>query len=81
MASIEELKQLSILEVAESLGMQLHRTGSHTYAWQEHDSFTINTRDNYSNWFSRSTGGDVIKMVQVVQEETSGQAISFYFIN
>ena len=77
MASIEELKQLSILEVAESLGMQLHRTGSHTYAWQEHDSFTINTRDNYFNWFSRSTGGDVIKMVQVVQEETSGQAISF----
>ena len=77
MASIEEQKQLSILEVAESLGMQLHRTGSHTYAWQEHDSFTINTRDNYFNWFSRSTGGDVIKMVQVVQEETSGQAISF----
>ena len=77
MASIEELKQLSILEVAESLGMQLHRTGSHTYAWQEHDSFTINTRDNYFNWFARSTGGDVIKMVQVVQEETSGQAISF----
>ncbi len=77
MASIEELKQLSILEVAESLGMQLHRTGSHTYAWQEHDSFTINTRDNYFNWFARSTGGDVIKMVQVVQEETSGQAVSF----
>ncbi|WP_416468579.1 PBECR4 domain-containing protein [Streptococcus thermophilus] len=77
MASIEELKQLSILEVAESLGMQLHRTGSHTYAWQEHDSFTINTRDNYFNWFARSTGGDVIKMVQVVQEETSGQDVSF----
>ncbi|HFU4060256.1 TPA: PBECR4 domain-containing protein [Streptococcus suis] len=77
MASIEELKQLSILEVAESLGMQLHRTGSHTYAWMEHDSFTINVRDNYFNWFARSTGGDVIKMVQVVQEELTGEKLSF----
>ena len=77
MASIEELKQLSILEVAESLGMQLHRTGSHTYAWQEHDSFTINTRDNYFNWFARSIGGDVIKMVQIVQEEMTGESVSF----
>ncbi len=77
MASIEELKQLSILEVAESLGMQLHRTGSYTYAWMEHDSFTINVRDNYFNWFARSTGGDVIKMVQVVQEELTGEKLSF----
>lgn len=77
MASIEELKQLSILEVAESLGMQLYRTGSHTYAWQEHDSFTINTRDNYFNWFARSIGGDVIKMVQIVQEEMTGESVSF----
>ncbi|HEM3715631.1 TPA: toprim domain-containing protein [Streptococcus suis] len=77
MASIEELKQLSILEVADSLGMSLQRTGSHTYAWEEHDSFTINVRDNYFNWFARSTGGDVIKMVQVVQEELTGEKLSF----
>ncbi|HGO5802026.1 TPA: PBECR4 domain-containing protein [Streptococcus equi subsp. zooepidemicus] len=77
MASIEELKQLSILEVADRLGMQLERTGSHTYAWTEHDSFTINVRDNYFNWFSRSTGGDVIKMVQVVQEELTGEKLTF----
>lgn len=77
MASIDELKQLAILEVADSLGMQLQRTGSHTYAWMEHDSFTINVRDNYFNWFARSTGGDVIKMVQVVQEELTGEKLSF----
>ena len=77
MASIEELKQLAILEVADSLGMQLQRTGNHTYAWMEHDSFTINVRDNYFNWFARSTGGDVIKMVQVVQEELTGEKLSF----
>ncbi|WP_159334892.1 PBECR4 domain-containing protein [Streptococcus equi] len=77
MASIEELKQLSILEVADRLGMQLERTGSHTYAWTEHDSFTINVMDNYFNWFSRSTGGDVIKMVQVVQEELTGEKLTF----
>lgn len=77
MASIEELKQLSILEVAESLGMRLHRSGSHTYVWEEHDSFTINARDNYFNWFARSTGGDVIKMVQVIQEELTGEQLSF----
>lgn len=77
MASIDELKQLAILEVADSLGMQLQRTGNHTYAWMEHDSFTINVRDNYFNWFARSTGGDVIKMVQVVQEELTGEKLSF----
>lgn len=77
MASIEELKALSILEVAESLGMSLQRTGSYTYAWKEHDSFTINVRENYFNWFARSNGGDVIKMVQVVQEELTGEKLSF----
>lgn len=77
MASIEELKALSILEVAESLGMNLQRTGSYTYAWKEHDSFTINVRENYFNWFARSNGGDVIKMVQVVQEELTGEKLSF----
>lgn len=77
MASIEELKALSILEVADKLGMNLKRTGSHTHAWTEHDSFTINARDNYFNWFARSMGGDVIKMVQVVQEELTGQKVSF----
>lgn len=77
MASIEELKALSILEVAESLSMNLQRTGSYTYAWKEHDSFTINVRENYFNWFARSNGGDVIKMVQVVQEELTGEKLSF----
>nr|WP_270618974.1 PBECR4 domain-containing protein [Streptococcus sanguinis] len=57
--------------------MSLQRTGSYTYAWEEHDSFTINVRENYFNWFARSNGGDVIKMVQVVQEELTGEKLSF----
>ena len=77
MASVEELKRLSILDVAASLGIQLKRTGSHTYSWVEHDSFTINAQENYFNWFARSKGGDVFNMVQVVQEELTGQQISF----
>ncbi len=77
MASVEELKRLSILDVAASLGIQLKRTGSHTYSWDEHDSFTINTQENYFNWFARSKGGDVFNMVQVVQEELTGQQVSF----
>ncbi len=77
MASIEELKQLSILEVAEKLGMSLNREGSGSYSWKEHDSFVINTRGNYYNWFSRGEGGDVIKMVQVVREELTGEKLSF----
>lgn len=77
MASIEELKQLSILEVAESLGMSLNREGSGSYSWKEHDSFVINARGNYYNWFSRGEGGDVIKMVQVVREELTGEKLSF----
>lgn len=77
MASIEELKRLSILEVAEQLGMQLKRVGNQTYIWKKHESFTINSRDNYFNWFARSTGGDVIALVQTIQEELTGQEISF----
>lgn len=77
MATIEDLKQLSIIGVAESLGMELERTGSHTYSWKEHDSFVLNESENYFNWFSRSQGGDVIKMVQVIQEERTGQPVSF----
>lgn len=77
MASIEELKQISILEVAEKLGMSLNREGSDSYSWKEHDSFVINTRGNYYNWFSRGEGGDVIKMVQVVREELTGEKLSF----
>ena len=77
MTNIENLKNLSILDVANKLGMEVKRTGTNTFSWAEHDSFTINTRDNYFNWFARSIGGDVIKMVQVVQEELTGEKLSF----
>lgn len=77
MATIKELKAISILSVANQLGMSLNKIGRNTYSWQDHDSFVINARDNYFNWFSRSTGGDVIRMVQLVKEELSGEKVSF----
>ena len=77
MTNIENLKNLSILDVANKLGMEVNRTGTNTFSWAEHDSFTINVKENYFNWFARSNGGDVIKMVQVVQEELTGEKLSF----
>lgn len=77
MASTEELKKLSLLDVAASLGIQLKKAGSYDYIWDSHSSFTINSRENYFIWFSRSVGGDVFDMVRVVQEELTGQKVSF----
>ena len=42
--SKEEAKRLSIISVAEQLGMELKRTGSYSYIWTEHDSFVIDAR-------------------------------------
>lgn len=42
--SKEEAKRLSIISVAEQLGMELKRTGSYSYNWVEHDSFVIDAK-------------------------------------
>ena len=39
--SKEEAKRLSIISVAEQLGMELKRTGSYSYNWVEHDSLSL----------------------------------------
>lgn len=77
MATVDELKQLSILEVAESLGMSFKRVGNGLYSWEEHDSFIINTHQNLFNWFSRQQGGDVFGLVQLIREEQTGEKTSF----
>ena len=73
----EAAKNLSILSVAEQLGMELKRTGSYSYTWTEHDSFVINARKNDFHWNSRSEFGDVIQLVQTIQGVTYKEAMHF----
>lgn len=77
MARVEELKKLSILDVAEALGMELKRQGTDRYVWVEHESFVISPRRNIFSWFSRNVKGDVIKLVQTIREEQTGSRPSF----
>lgn len=77
MARVEELKKLSILDVAEALGMELKRQGTDRYVWVEHESFVISPRRNIFSWFSRDVKGDVIKLVQTIREEQTGSRPSF----
>ena len=73
----EEAKNLSIVSVAEQLGMELKRTGAHSYTWTEHDSFVIDARKNDFHWNSRSEFGDVIQLVQTIQGVTYKEAMHF----
>ena len=70
-------KKLSILDVANQLGMELKRTGSYSYEWVEHDSFVINARDNTFYWNSRSESGDVIQLVETVRDVSYREAMNF----
>ena len=73
----EAAKNLSILSVAEQLGMELKRTGSYSYTWKEHDSFVIDVKKNDFHWNSRSEFGDVIQLVQTIQGVTYKEAMHF----
>lgn len=73
----EAAKNLSIISVAEQLGMELKRTGSYSYTWTEHDSFVIDARKNDFHWNSRSEFGDVIQLVQAIQGVTYKEAMHF----
>ena len=73
----ETAKNLSIISVAEQLGMELKRTGSYSYTWTEHDSFVIDVRKNDFHWNSRSEFGDVIQLVQTIQGVTYKEAMHF----
>ncbi len=52
--SKEEAKRLSIISVAEQLGIELKRTGSYSYTLTEHNSFVIDARKNEFHWNSRT---------------------------
>lgn len=73
----EAAKNLSILSVAEQLGMELKRTGAYSYTWTEHDSFVIDVKKNDFHWNSRSEFGDVIQLVQTIQGVTYKEAMHF----
>lgn len=75
--SKEEAKRLSIISVAEQLGMELKRTGSHSYNWVEHDSFVIDTKKNEFYWNSRTEFGDVIQLVQTIGGVSYKEAMHF----
>ena len=75
--SKEEAKRLSIISVAEQLGMELKRTGSYSYNWVEHDSFVIDTKKNEFYWNSRTEFGDVIQLVQTIKEVSYKEAMHF----
>ena len=73
----EAAKNLSILSVADQLGMELKRTGSYSYTWTEHDSFVIDARKNDFHWNSRSEFGDVIQLVQSIKGVSYKEAMHF----
>lgn len=67
MARIEELKEKSILDVAQSLGMEMKRKSATSYYWRDHDSFVIDTGKNIWSWFSQEKSGDVFDLVQEIK--------------
>lgn len=75
--NLDELKQLSTIDVADSLGMELKRESGSTYYWTEHDSLKIRANTNRFHWFSRDVGGDVIQLVQSVKDVSFKEAVSF----
>ena len=75
--SKEEAKRLSIISVAEQLGIELKRTGSHSYTWTEHDSFVIDARKNEFHWNSRTEFGDVIQLVQSIKGVSYKETMHF----
>ncbi|HEM3644996.1 TPA: toprim domain-containing protein [Streptococcus suis] len=77
MASVKELRQVNIVGVAESLGMELKPDNSRYYRWKDHDSLVIDVRKNWFNWYSRDKYGDPIALVRLIREEQTGQPVSF----
>ena len=75
--SKEEAKRLSIIFVAEQLGIELKRTGSYSYTWTEHDSFVIDARKNEFHWNSKTEFGDVIQLVQSIKGVPYKEAMHF----
>lgn len=73
----EDAKAMSILDVARSLGMEMEQNSNQEWYWVEHDSFKINTRKNRFDWYSRDIHGDVINLVETINEVDYKQAMHY----
>ena len=73
----EEAKNINILDVANSLGMNMLKSSRNEYYWDEHDSFKINTSKNMFRWYSKDIGGDVIQMIQTLRGVSFREAINY----
>lgn len=73
----EEAKNMNILDVANSLGMNMLKSSRNEYYWDEHDSFKINTSKNMFRWYSKDIGGDVIQMIQTLRGVSFREAINY----
>lgn len=69
-------KERSIVEVAESLGMELVKSGAE-YRWKKHDSMVITPRTNLWHWLSQDKGGDTIELVRTINNISFNQAIDY----
>lgn len=73
----EDIKKLSILEVAKSLDMELRKSGRKEYYWTLHDSLKLNTEKNFYNWYSKGIYGDVISLVQEIKQVSYKEAYQY----
>ena len=74
---IAECKQISILDVANRLGISFKQVSSSVYEHPEHDSFRIFSTTNTFKWFSRDIQGDVIDFVRLVKGISFKEALAF----
>lgn len=78
--SRKELRDLAksrdIVEVAQSMGMELFRSGK-DFRWKDHDSLVISPNNGLWNWYSQHKGGDVISLVETIKEINFNQAIDY----
>ena len=62
---IEECKQISILDVANRLGISFKQVSSRVYEHPEHDSFRIFSTTNTFKWFSRDIQ-EIFKVMSLI---------------
>ncbi|MDF7637324.1 toprim domain-containing protein [Leuconostocaceae bacterium ESL0958] len=75
-AVLKEARQMSVISIAEALGMDLQKQGR-VFTWREHDSFVLDPKKNIFYWNSRGFGGDGIRLVETIKECDFTQATEF----
>lgn len=73
----QRYKELPIVEVAESLGIGLKKTGQ-SYISAEHDSLVFRPNKNDFFWNSKNIGGDTIKFVEVYLNCSFKEAMNWF---